>query len=57
VFLDPNSVESFSKLNQIIQPKIAKQMSDIIRTNKEEFLKILYNKNEDRFYIIKAVRR
>ena len=30
-------------------------MSELIRSNKEEYLKVLYNKNEDRFYIVKSV--
>ena len=32
-------------------------MSDYIRLNKEEYIKVLYDKREDRFYYIKAVNK
>ncbi len=50
-------MESFAKSNGIIDAKVAKQIGEVMRMNKEEYIKAIYYKAQDKFNFVKAVNK
>jgi hypothetical protein len=55
--LDSGSIEQFAKANPIFSTKVARQISETLRTYKEDYVKVLYEKAQDRFHYVKAITR